>query len=269
MSHETVVDLDRVDAVLFDVDGVVTDSAVLHARAWKATFDDFLRRRAREVGAEAAPFNTTADYARFVGGRSRREGLRAFLASRGFQLADQNGPSGADADTLWSLAERKDAWFRAAVEDGRITAFPDAVALLHQLRQHGVATAAVSAARNSSWVLAKAGVSGLFDLSVDATVLDRRSLPGKPEPAVYVEAAHGLGVAPWRAVVIDDSLAGVEAGARGGFAVVIGVDRAGILATDLRRRGASVVVSTLRELALAGERRRVSPVRSWNMPRAS
>ncbi|MDT0328383.1 HAD family hydrolase [Nocardiopsis lambiniae] len=225
---------DRVEAVLFDVDGVVTDTARVHAAAWKRLFDGFLRVRSGE-GFE--PFDEGDDYARFVDGRSRLDGVRAFLASRGVEV-----PETGTGDTVESLGARKDHYFLEALRRSGASAFPTVVAMIRRLRERGRATAAVSASRNCSEVLRAAGVEGLFDVRVDGVDAARLGLAGKPDPALFLEAARRLGVAPARAAVVEDAFAGVEAGTRGGFGFVVGVDPGG-RAEGLYRRGAHTVIS--------------------------
>lgn len=230
---------DRVEAVLFDVDGVVTDTARVHAAAWKRLFDPFLDERARaaDAGDRFAPFDEREDYARFVDGRSRLDGVRAFLASRGIRVPEQ-GPG----DTVESLGARKDRHFLRALHRSGTSAFPVVVAMIRGLREHGYATAAVSASRNCAEVLRAAGVEGLFDVRVDGVDAAREGLAGKPAPDLFLEAARRLGVSPDRAAVVEDALAGVEAGVRGGFGFVVGVDHGG-RADELYRRGADAVIT--------------------------
>ncbi|KOX23614.1 HAD family phosphatase [Nocardiopsis sp. NRRL B-16309] len=257
------------DAVLLDTDGVITDTARVHAAAWKRVFDDFLRRRARERGEEFRPFDPGADYLLHVDGRPRADGVRAFLASRGIDLPEEAaanaettgetgeaGESGGAGDagevSVAALADAKDAAFLAALDRDGVTAFPSTVALVRRLRRDGIGVAAVSASRNCARVLAAAGVDALFDVRVDGVDAARLDLAGKPAPDLFLEAARRLGARPGRTAVVEDSLAGVEAGRRGGFALVVGVDRAG-QAAALAERGADVVVSDLAELEPAPE----------------
>ncbi|WP_304455552.1 HAD family phosphatase [Nocardiopsis sp. YSL2] len=234
------------DAVVLDTDGVITDTARVHAAAWKRTFDAFLYRRARERGEEPRPFDTGADYLRHVDGRPRADGVRAFLASRGIDLPEESPPGSGQA-SVTSLAEDKDAAFLAVLDRDGVTAFPSTVALVRRLRRDGVRVAAVSASRNCARVLAAAGLDTLFDVRVDGVDAARLALAGKPAPDLFLEAARRLGARPERTAVVEDSLAGVEAGRRGGFALVVGVDRAG-QAAALAERGADVVVEDLAEL---------------------
>ncbi|CAM3845489.1 hypothetical protein GCM10009799_25190 [Nocardiopsis rhodophaea] len=238
------VPIDELSAVLFDVDGVITDTASVHGAAWKLVFDEVLRSHRDPSGSPPRPFDPGRDYLRFVDGRSRADGVRTFLASRGVTLPET---ATSDAPTVASVAARKDRYFRDHIQRYPVRSYPSTVALLHQLRGAGIATAAVSASRNCAAVLRSADVDGLFDARVDGVDAARLHLPGKPDPALFLEASRRLDVAPERAAVVEDSLAGVEAGRRGGFALVIGVDRAG-QRSGLYRRGADVVVGDLAEL---------------------
>ncbi|MEO3811564.1 HAD-IA family hydrolase [Sphaerisporangium sp. B11E5] len=240
-----VIDLTRVDAVIFDNDGVVTDTARLHAAAWKQAFDEFLRGRSE-------PFDICRDYLEYVDGRSRMDGVRTFLASRGIIL-----PEGAAGDrpgtlSVHGLAAAKDILFLKNVESDRVAAFPRTVGLLRRLRRYGCRTGLVSASRHCHAVVTAAGVAGFFDTVVDGHDAATLCLPGKPEPHLFWEAARRLGVPPGRAAIVEDALAGVEAGRRGGFSLVIGVDRAGGRTGTLRARGADIVVSDPGELEVTG-----------------
>jgi beta-phosphoglucomutase family hydrolase len=224
-----------IDAVIFDLDGVVTRTARAHARAWKETFDPYLEALGQ------APFDPVADYRRYVDGKPRRDGVRSFLAARGIPASEPR---------IARIAAKKDAMFREALRADGVEVFETSVALIGGLRSRGVKTAVVSASRHCAAVLDAAGIAELFDARVDGNDAARLKLDGKPAPDTFLRAAELLGVAPARAAVVEDSLAGVEAGRRGGFAVVIGVDRAQ-QATALRAHGATHVVRDLAELEAA------------------
>ena len=226
--------LEGIDAVIFDLDGVVTRTASVHARAWKETFDPVLAQ------AGQPPFDIAADYLRHVDGKPREEGVRSLLAARGVAATEEE---------IQTLAARKDALFRERVKEG-VEVFPTSLELIRGLRRRGVRTAVVSASRNCVAVLRAAGAPDLFDAKVDGNDAARLGLAGKPAPDTFLHAAQLLGVAPARAAVVEDALAGVEAGRAGGFAVVIGVDRAG-QAQALRAHGATHVVRDLGELEAA------------------
>jgi len=230
----------RYDAVIFDLDGVVTDTASVHAAAWRRLFDEYLAARPSRVGENHLPF-TDEDYRRFVDGRPRYDGVLAFLASRGIT---------EDPSAIRGLGDRKDAYFTESVAREGVRAFGGTVRLLRALKAAGLRVAVISASRNCAAVLEAAGLDDMFDVRIDGVVAHELGLPGKPAPAVFVEAVRRLGVAPERAVVVEDALAGVEAGRRGGFGLVVGVDRTGHPG-ELRTHGADVVVTDLAEVALA------------------
>ncbi|MER6950838.1 HAD-IA family hydrolase [Nonomuraea sp. NPDC000554] len=239
------IDLVTVRAVVFDTDGVVTDTARVHAAAWKHVFDRFLRGR-------SAPFDVREDYLRHVDGRSRLDGVRAFLASRGITLPEGGPRDEPGAPTVHGLGLAKDALFRRQIREHGVAAFPSTVALLHELRQRGCRTAVVSASTHCRDVIASAGLIHLFDVLVDGDDAARLGLPGKPDPALFLEAARRLDSPPEETAVVEDALPGVEAGRRGGFALVVGVDRSRSLAAAMRRAGADVVLTDLADLAVTG-----------------
>jgi len=231
----------RHDAAIFDLDGVITRTARVHAGAWKATFDPLLAHR-----GEAA-FDVERDYRQYVDGKARLDGVRSFLRSRGIDL-----PLGApndrhDKPTVWGVANRKNALFVQALDRDGAEVFASSLALLHALRAAGFRTAIVSASRNCARILESVGAADLFDARVDGVAAVERDLAGKPAPDLFLAAAHALGVDPARAIVFEDALAGVEAGRQGGFGLVVGVDRAG-QAAALREHGAHVVVADLGEM---------------------
>jgi len=235
--------LEDLDAVIFDLDGVVTDTASVHAEAWKQVFDDVLRR---EQGPGIRPFSDE-DYREYVDGKPRYDGARDFLASRALDLPFGSPADPPSARTVCGIANRKDALFGELLERRGGAAFPTTIELIEHLRARGVRTAIISASKNCARVLEAAGISRLFDAKVDGVDAERLGLPGKPDPAVFLAAADRLGVSPARAAVVEDALAGVEAGRAGAFALVVGVDRTGHAAA-LRARGADVVVADLGEL---------------------
>ena len=237
------------DAVVFDMDGVVTQTATVHAAAWKALFDAFLEERAQRSGEPFRPFDLEADYLPYVDGKARYDGVRDFLASRGITLPWGDPADPPDAETVCGLGNRKNDYFLRVVAEKGVQPFATTVALIGRLHEAGVRTAIISASKNASAILDAAGVRDLFAAQVDGTVAERLGLPGKPDPAVFVEAARRLGIAPPRAVVVEDAEAGVEAGHRGGFGLVVGVDRAGHAAA-LREHGADVVVKDLGEVTV-------------------
>jgi len=245
-----VIPLDRVEAVVFDTDGVLTDTASVHAAAWKRLFDEYLRQRAERLGEPFRAFEEL-DYLRYVDGKPRYDGVAGFLASRGIALPWGDPSDPPSHETVCGLGNSKNRYFLAHLGEHGVQAFPSSVAFVRRLGANGVRTAVVSASRNMRAVLDAAGIRDLFDVEVDGVDAARLGLAGKPDPALFLEAARRLQVAPARAAVVEDALAGVEAGHRGGFAVVVGVDRAG-QAAELAARGADVVVDDLDRLGLDG-----------------
>ena len=247
MGSAAVVSADRFDAVLFDMDGVLTETAKLHAEAWKRTFDDLLRLRAATSGERLEVFDIEDDYRRYVDGKPRYDGVRSFLASRGIVLAEGDATDPPTADTVAGVGNRKNELVVELIETEGVRAFPGSVRWLEDLRRRGFRTAVVSSSANCGAVLRSVGIDHLFDTQVDGIVAKERGLPGKPAPDTFLFAARNLQVAPERAVVVEDALAGVEAGRAGGFGLVIGVDRLN-QAEELRDHGADLVVADLAEL---------------------
>lgn len=227
---------------LFDMDGVVTDTARVHEQAWTRLFDGFLAER----GSGEPPF-TSDDYLRYVDGRPRVDGVKSFLASRSIEIPEGQPSDPPTAHTVCGLATRKDAMFQHELDHHGVDVFPGTVALIRSLRAAHVAVALVTASRNATRVLDAANLAELFDARVDGMDVDRLSLAGKPQPDTYLEAARRLGLPASACVVLEDALAGVEAGRRGAFGVVVGVDRVHH-ADALRDAGADVVVNDLSDL---------------------
>jgi beta-phosphoglucomutase family hydrolase len=238
---------DQFDAVLFDLDGVLTSTAKIHSRCWKTMFDDFLRSRAATRKEPFQPFEIQTDYKRYVDGKLRYEGVRSFLASRDIALAEGTPDDPPTADTVCGLGNRKDELVKTAIDQGKVESYPGSVTLVHWLRQQGIRTGVVSSSNNCTQVLQAAGIFDMFDVQVDGLVASKLGLPGKPAPDTFLEAARMLGINPPRAVVVEDALAGVQSGRAGGFGLVIGVDREGT-GDALRTAGADVVVTDLAEL---------------------
>jgi len=235
-------------AVLFDMDGVVTDTAAAHEAAWKRMFDAYLAALDDAPGIDRSPF-TAEDYRRHVDGVSRQDGVRRFLAARGIHLPEGSPEDTPEMSTLHGLGNRKNRLFLDWLAHNKVTAYPGTVRLLETLREKGIAAAVFSSSKNLGAVLESAGVRSMFDLAVDGNDLAALGLPGKPDPALLVETARRLGVDPADAAMVEDAIAGVEAGRRGGFGLVIGVARTGDR-DALARAGADWVVADLAELAL-------------------
>jgi len=260
------VSLDRTDAWIFDLDGVLTDTARLHERAWTEQFDELFASSAGHASRPAPLPFTGDDYRRLVDGEARRDGVRNVLADRRIVLPEGAPGDPAGSQSVWGLANGKDHRYLALLASQGPRPFVSSVALLRRLKEAGVDVAVVSASRHCAEVLHAAGLTALVDVRVDGVTAQGMGLTGKPDPAMFLEAARRLGVEPFRAAVVEDALAGVEAGRRGAFAVVVGVDRAGPSgdpgrSEDLRRAGADVVVGDLGDLLLTGAGPAESPWR--------
>jgi beta-phosphoglucomutase family hydrolase len=236
-----------VTACLFDLDGVLTDTAGVHARTWKEMFDQFLRAHALEQGVEFVPFDAVVDYDEYVDGKERFEGVRSFLASRGIELPEGTPHDPSDADTIGGLGNRKNERVLATIHRDGVAAFEGSVRFVQAVREAGLRRAVVSASANCREVLEAAGIADLFEARVDGIVAEREQLRGKPSPDTYLRAAAELDTEPAAAAVFEDALAGVEAARSGSFGLIVGVDRVG-QAGALRERGADTVVSDLAEL---------------------
>ncbi|MFE2428964.1 HAD family hydrolase [Streptomyces sp. NPDC059373] len=235
---------DGIRACLFDLDGVLTKTAVVHAAAWKQTFDDFLRRR---DGDGFRPFDSVADYDEYVDGRPRADGVRAFLASRDIELPEGAADDPPDRDTVHGLGNRKNVLLLEKIHKDGVEAYPGSVRYVESVRAAGLRTAVVSSSANCRDVLVAVGMDKLFEVRIDGVVAAERKLPGKPHPDTFLEAAHELGVEAGAAAVFEDALAGMDAGRAGHFGHVVGVDRVG-QADALRAHGADIVVQDLVEL---------------------
>jgi alpha,alpha-trehalose phosphorylase len=232
------------DAVLFDLDGVLTSTASLHAACWKQVFDAALTAWSSTTGIPQPRFDSVVDYARHVDGRTRADGVRTLLRARGIDLPE-DAPAGE-----WSvhaIADRKQQLVEDALARDGVEAFPGSVRCVRHVRAAGLRTAVVSSSANCDAILRGAGIAELFELTVDGRDVARLGLAGKPAPDAFIEGARRLGVAPARAVVVEDALAGVAAGRAGGFALVVGVARSAD-AAELRSAGADIVVADLEEL---------------------
>ncbi|MGZ3359514.1 MAG: HAD family hydrolase [Xanthobacteraceae bacterium] len=249
------IDLRELKAFLFDLDGVVTRTASVHATAWKRLFDDYLERRARTEGTAFVRFDPVNDYQEYVDGRPREAGVRSFLAARGISLPQGSPDDGPEVETLSGLGKRKDQYFVQTLAQHGVEVYDGTVSFVRYARARGVRTAIVSSSQNCAAVLDAAGLTQLFDVRVDGIDLRRLGLAGKPAPDMFLEAARQLKTPPARAVVFEDAVVGVEAGRAGRFGLVVGIGR-GDHAVDLRAHGADIVVADLRELSLAeqGER---------------
>jgi beta-phosphoglucomutase family hydrolase len=239
----THLDLNRLDAIIFDIDGVLTDTATVHAAAWQKVFDTFLHDR---FGTDVQPFDAETEYRQYVDGKPRLDGVQNFLEARGLLQEVRR-------DEIDELAAQKDAAFREQIEHNGVEPYPTTAAVVSSLRDKGMRTAAVSPSQHGGLVLDIAGLLDLFDVVVDGVVAKRLLLPGTPDPALFHEAAHRLGVPARRTAIVEDGLAGVEAGRRGIFGFVVGVERTGdqTRRDEMRRQGADMVIGDLAEIEAA------------------
>src|SRR5215210_6316349 len=238
---------DGIEACLFDLDGVLTRTAKVHAAAWKEMFDDYLRKRAERTGEAFVEFDAGDDYDEYVDGKPRYDGVRSFLQSRGIELPDGSPDDPPTAETVDGLGNRKNELVLKLIEGDGVDAYAGSVRYVHAARDAGLRRAVVSSSTNCRDVLEAAGIIDLFEQIVDGAVAAREGLKGKPAPDTFAEGAKRLGVERERAAVFEDALAGVEAGRAGAFGHVVGVNRVG-QAGALREHGADVVVSDLAEL---------------------
>ncbi|WP_369183452.1 HAD family hydrolase [Streptomyces sp. Y1] len=241
---------DDIRAFLFDLDGVLTQTAKVHAAAWKDTFDAFLRAEAARTGGPFVPFDAVAEYDTYVDGRPRLDGTRAFLHSRGIDLPEGTPDDPPDARTVQGISRAKNDTVLRLIHEQGVQPYDGSVAYVRRLDALGLPRAVVSSSANCRDVLRAAGLLELFPVIVDGVVATRERLPGKPAPDTYLYAARALGVEPAHAAVFEDALAGVASGRAGGFGAVVGVDRTG-QAAELRRDGATVVVADLADLLSA------------------
>jgi beta-phosphoglucomutase family hydrolase len=237
----------RISACLFDLDGVLTKTAKVHAAAWKEMFDTFLHERAEETGEPFVPFDSGADYNAYVDGKPRYDGVRSFLASRGIELPEGSPDDPPAANTVYGLGNRKNELVLALLQRDGVEAYEGSVRYVQRVREAGLHTAVVSASANCKEVLEAARIENLFEVRIDGFVAERKHLRGKPAPDTFLAAAEELKVEPSNASVFEDALAGVEAGRAGKFGFVVGVDRVG-QPEALLEHGADVVVSDLSEL---------------------
>jgi beta-phosphoglucomutase family hydrolase len=238
---------DSARACLFDLDGVLTKTAIVHAAAWKQMFDEYLRDRAERSGDDFVPFDSDADYGEYVDGKPRADGVRSFLASRGIELPDGDPDDPPSAETISGLGNRKNQLVLHLIHERGAEAYEGSVRYLEAARDAGLRRAVVSSSTNCHDVLVAAGIEQFFEARIDGVVAERDALKGKPAPDTFLAGARALSVAPDEAVVFEDALAGVEAGRAGHFGCVVGVDRVGH-ADALRRHGATIVVEDLAEL---------------------
>jgi beta-phosphoglucomutase family hydrolase len=245
---EGAITRDRYDAVLLDLDGVITDTANLHAACWKQMFDGYLRERAARSGEAFRPFDPAADYRLHVDGKPRFDGVRDFLASRGIRLPEGSPDDPPQAETVGGLGNRKNDLVNESIERAGVEPYEGSVKLINRLHRHGFKIAVVTSSQNCTTVLKAAKLDAFFEVQVDGNMILAQGLAGKPAPDTFLMAAKLLGAEPTRTVVVEDAISGVQAGSSGNFGLVIGVARKGN-ADELRRNGAHLVVNDLGELA--------------------
>ena len=236
------------DAVIFDLDGVLTDTAKVHAAAWKSLFDDYMRARAARQIEDFHPFDLEKDYRSYVDGKPRYEGVRSFLSSRGIVLPDGDPSASPEEETVCGLGNRKDRIFHSILARDGVEVFESSVHLIRKLREFGIRCGVASSSKNCRQVLQTAGIEDLFDARVDGTTSVELNLKGKPSPDIFLRCAELLKASVPRSVLVEDAISGVQAGRNGCFGLVIGVDRAGLSAA-LKENGADVVVRDLAEVS--------------------
>ena len=244
---KSAISRDQYDTALFDLDGVITDTASVHAACWKQMFDEYLQKRATQRGEAFRPFDITTDYRLYVDGKPRYDGVRDFLGSRGIRLPEGSPDDPPQAETVDGLGNRKNDLVNKIIEDVGAEPYEGSVRLIHQLRDGGFKIAVVTSSQNCKAVLEAAKLDALFEVRVDGNTIHAQQLAGKPAPDTFLMATKLLGVEPPRTVVVEDAISGLQAGSNGKFELVIGIARKGN-ADELRRHGAHLVVSDLGEL---------------------
>ncbi len=242
-----IITKDKYDAVLFDLDGVLTQTAKVHAACWKKMFDDFLKRYAESEGKPFEPFDIATDYHRYVDGKLRYDGVESFLESRGIHLPYGDPGEPGNYETICGLGNLKDAMVKEHIRSGAVEVYENGIAFVRQLNERGIKTAVVSASKNCEAILNAVGIADLFDVRVDGYVADSLNLAGKPAPDTFLEAARKLGAPPERAVVVEDAIVGVQAGRNGGFGLVVGVARKKNV-EELKENGADIAIEDLGKL---------------------
>lgn len=238
---------EEVRACLFDLDGVLTDTASVHTKAWKEMFDSFLSQRAESTGEEFVPFDPASDYRQYVDGKKREDGVRSFLQSRDIELPDGSADDSADTETIHGLGNRKNDMFQKVLHDDGVKVFEGSRRYLEAVAEAGLAIAVVSSSANTRDVLEITGLDQFVQKRVDGVTLREENIAGKPAPDSYLRGAELLDVEPKAAAVFEDAISGVQAGRDGNFGFVVGVDRVG-QAEELRKNGADVVVTDLADL---------------------
>jgi beta-phosphoglucomutase family hydrolase len=261
VSNKIVISPKQYDVVIFDMDGVVTRTAEIHSSAWKEVFDAYLLKR---YGDAYKPFDVELDYHLYVDGKPRYEGVQSFLESRNINLPWGNLDDPSDRETIYGLGNRKNEVFQEIVREQGVTVYDSTIALIKTLKAIGIKTALITASKNAPEILKAANLSNVFDAQVDGNDALRLGLKGKPEPDVFLEAARQLNITPQLAIVVEDAIAGVQAGKKGGFGLVVGVDREH-QSSLLRENGADVVVKDLSDVEISNQLRGVeAPIQPVN-----
>jgi trehalose 6-phosphate phosphatase len=240
------IDLDKYEAAIFDMDGVVTETARAHNASWKRMFDAYLKDRTRREGETYKPFEDD-DYYRYVDGNPRYEGAASFLESRGIDLPYGSPDDAPDKETVCGLGNRKNKYFHKYLKENGADFYESTVEFIGKLKSRNISTAVISSSRNAKAVLSAAGVQDIFQATIDGVYAAEHDLKGKPEPDIFLEAAGKLNVRPEKTMVIEDAVSGVEAGKRGDFGLVIGIDRSGNN-PEIRNHSADIVLSDLSEI---------------------
>ena len=263
MANECEIDADEIDAVVFDLDGVITRTESVHHAAWEQLFNEYLEGRSALLGESFEPFQPS-DYLEFVDGKPRYDGVASFLESRTIDIPWGSAEDPPETETVCGLGNRKNGYFLERLSSDGVEAYATSVAFVRELQRQGIETALISSSRNVDEVLGAADLLDLFSVRVDGIVADELGIPGKPDPAVFLEAASRVGAKPAKAAIVEDARSGVEAGKAGGFRIVIGVDR-GDQAEELAAGGATLVVSDLGELSV----KPVTPISRSHLPSAA
>jgi trehalose 6-phosphate phosphatase len=241
------IDLDQYDAAIFDMDGVITNSARAHAAAWKKMFDEYLQELNKKGIHDHEPFDPEDDYYRYVDGKPRYEGTKSFLESRQITLPHGSPDDLPDKETVCGLGNRKNKYFMEHLEKYGVEYYQGAVDLVNKVQNNGIKVAVISSSRNAKKVLDAAGVRSLFPVIIDGVYMAENGLKGKPSPDIFLEAAKRLNISPDRAMVFEDAVSGIKAAKAGGFALVVGIDRTG-KNRDLKKSGADMIVRDLSEI---------------------
>ena len=258
---DCLISTDAFQAIIFDLDGVVTDTASVHAAAWKGMLDELLLRHSAKEGAPFKAFEIDSDYRTYVDGKPRLEGLKSFLSSRGIELPEGGPEERLSDDTIHNLAKRKNSDFLKRIQKQGVKVYESTLDFIHSAKKHGLKTAVISSSKSCAMILDSANLSDLFDVRVDGVDSEVLGIAGKPAPGIFLEAARQLQVKPERTVVVEDAVSGVQAGRAGGFGLVIGIARAGGK-ENLKANGADAVVEDLAEICVAGERKEADPLPS-------